>query len=100
VGLTTIPRSGTDYLEIWESQPSGTLRASPGIALPLPLTIHLGALARKFVYNSANSKTANSPTLSHPTSRKSSEFLYLRDKININEIFDQIQEPSCVLSQF
>ena len=35
VGLTTLPPSCTDCLEIWEPQPPGTLRACPGIALPL-----------------------------------------------------------------
>ena len=34
VGLTTLPTSCADCLEIWEPQPPGTLRA--GIALPLP----------------------------------------------------------------
>ena len=29
-GLTTLPPSGADYLEIWEPQPPGTLRACPG----------------------------------------------------------------------
>jgi hypothetical protein len=40
VGLTTLPPSCADCLEIWEPQPPGTLRASPGcngIAVPLPL---------------------------------------------------------------
>jgi hypothetical protein len=31
VGLTTLPPSCTDCLEIWELQPAGTLRASPGL---------------------------------------------------------------------
>jgi hypothetical protein len=30
VGLTTLPPSSTDCLEIWEPQPSGTLKACPG----------------------------------------------------------------------
>jgi len=34
VGLTTLPPSCADCLEIWEPQPPGTLRACPGIALP------------------------------------------------------------------
>jgi hypothetical protein len=38
VGLTTLPPSCADCLEIWESQPSGTLWACTGIALPLPLS--------------------------------------------------------------
>jgi len=29
VGLTTLPLSCADCLEIWESQPPGTLRACP-----------------------------------------------------------------------
>ena len=31
VGLTTLPPSCADYLEIWEPEPPGTLRACPGI---------------------------------------------------------------------
>jgi len=31
VGLTTLPHSCADYLEIWEPQPSGTPRACPGL---------------------------------------------------------------------
>ena len=31
VGLTTLPPSCADCLEIWESQPPGTLRACPGL---------------------------------------------------------------------
>ena len=31
VGLTTLPPSCTDCLEIWEPQPPGTLRACPGL---------------------------------------------------------------------
>ena len=31
VGLTTLPPSCADCLEVWEIQPSGTLRASPGL---------------------------------------------------------------------
>jgi hypothetical protein len=34
VGLTTLPPSSADCLEIWDPQPSGTLRACNGIALP------------------------------------------------------------------
>jgi len=30
VGLTTLPPSYADCLEIWEPQPPGTLRACPG----------------------------------------------------------------------
>jgi len=36
-GLTTLPPSCADRLEIWEPQPPGTLKTCPGIALPLPL---------------------------------------------------------------
>jgi hypothetical protein len=36
VGLTTLPPSSTNCLEIWEPQLLGTLRACNGIALPLP----------------------------------------------------------------
>jgi hypothetical protein len=31
VGLTTLPPSCADCLEIWEPQPTGTLRACPGL---------------------------------------------------------------------
>ena len=31
VELTTLPPSCADYLEIWEPQPPGTLRACPGL---------------------------------------------------------------------
>jgi hypothetical protein len=31
VGLTTLPFSCADCLEIWEPQPPGTLRISPGL---------------------------------------------------------------------
>ena len=31
LGLTTLPPSCADCLEIWEPQPPGTLRASPGL---------------------------------------------------------------------
>jgi len=31
VGLTTLPLSYADFLEIWEPEPAGTLRASPGL---------------------------------------------------------------------
>jgi len=34
VGLTILPHSCADSLEMWEPQPPGTLRACPGIALP------------------------------------------------------------------
>jgi hypothetical protein len=38
VGMTTLPPSCADCLEIWEPQTPGTLRACSGIALPLPLS--------------------------------------------------------------
>jgi hypothetical protein len=43
VGLTTLPPSCTDCLEIWESQTPGTLRACQGngIALREPLYQHV-----------------------------------------------------------
>jgi hypothetical protein len=31
VGLTTLPPSSADKIEIWEPQPPGTLRACPGL---------------------------------------------------------------------
>jgi hypothetical protein len=31
VGLTTLPHSCADCLEIWEPQPPGTLKACPGL---------------------------------------------------------------------
>jgi len=31
VRLTTLPPSSADYLEIWEPQPPGILRACPGL---------------------------------------------------------------------
>jgi len=31
VGLTTVPLSRADYLEIWEPQPPGTLGACPAL---------------------------------------------------------------------
>jgi hypothetical protein len=37
VGLTTLPPPCAAYLEIWEPQPPGTLKACNEIALPLPL---------------------------------------------------------------
>jgi len=42
VGLTTLPPSCADCIEIWEPQPPGTLRACPGCngtALPLLYTV-------------------------------------------------------------
>jgi hypothetical protein len=38
MGLTTLPHSCADCLEIWDPQPPGTLRACPGIALPALLS--------------------------------------------------------------
>jgi len=31
LGLTTLPPSCADYLEIWDPQPAGNLRACPGL---------------------------------------------------------------------
>jgi hypothetical protein len=31
IGLTTLPPACADFLEIWELQPPGTLRACPGL---------------------------------------------------------------------
>ena len=39
VGLTTLPPSCADCLEIWEPQPPGTPRASNGTALLLPYSL-------------------------------------------------------------
>jgi hypothetical protein len=42
VGLTTLPPSSADCLEIWKPQllePSGPVQAYNGIALPLPLPV-------------------------------------------------------------
>jgi len=36
LGLTTVPLSCADCLEIWESQPPGSLRACPTLLLPKP----------------------------------------------------------------
>jgi hypothetical protein len=46
VGLTTLPPSCTDFLEIWDIQPPGTLRACPGIALPDVLYFLGGEVSR------------------------------------------------------
>jgi hypothetical protein len=40
VGLTILPPSCADCLDIWEPQPPGSLRACNGIPLPLPYFIH------------------------------------------------------------
>ena len=37
MGMTNLPPSSANCLEIWESQPPGTLRSCNGIALLLPL---------------------------------------------------------------
>ena len=39
IGLTTLPHSCADSLEIWEPRPPGTIRACNGIALPLPFKL-------------------------------------------------------------
>jgi hypothetical protein len=44
VGLTILPPSCADCLEIWEPQPPATLRVCPGlngIALTLPFTLQV-----------------------------------------------------------
>jgi hypothetical protein len=46
VGLTTLPPSCADCLEIWAPQPLGTLMACPGKAIPA-LTLHLSVLIWK-----------------------------------------------------
>jgi len=38
VGLTTVPTSCADFLDICEPQPPGTLKACTAIVLPLPFT--------------------------------------------------------------
>ena len=37
LGLTTLPPSRADFLETWELQPPGNLRACPDLSRPLPL---------------------------------------------------------------
>ena len=39
VGLTTLPPSCADCLEIWEPQPPGTLSACPGLYMGLLLVV-------------------------------------------------------------
>jgi len=41
LGLTTLPLSCADCLEIWEPQTPGTLRAYPGFTFTLPLYIYI-----------------------------------------------------------
>jgi len=43
VGLTTLPPSRADCLEIWEPQSAGTHKACNGISFPLPFTLGYGA---------------------------------------------------------
>jgi len=38
VGLTNLPHSCANFLEVWEAHPLETVRACTGIALPLPST--------------------------------------------------------------
>jgi len=57
VGLTTLPPSYEDCLEIWESQPPGTLRACPGVALPLPFIIYSECLSVALVIQHAMRKS-------------------------------------------
>jgi hypothetical protein len=47
VGLTTLPPSCADCLEIWEPQRPGTLRACPGIALPPTLYRRLNGFSSR-----------------------------------------------------
>ena len=44
VGLTTLPPSCADCLEIWEPQPPGTLRACPGL-----LYLHITGMSNRFI---------------------------------------------------
>ena len=39
VGLINLPSSFADCHEVWEPQPPGTLRACPGVALPLIVVV-------------------------------------------------------------
>jgi len=43
VGLTTLPPSCANCLEIWDPQTPGTLWACPGIALPSPFNMSVGS---------------------------------------------------------
>ena len=43
VGLTTLPQSCVDYLEFWELQPPGTLRACPGLSRPVMGLLYINA---------------------------------------------------------
>src|SRR5215510_8484758 len=62
VGLTTLLPSCADCLNIWEPQPSGTLRACNGIAFPLPFIFYYflqpknAQFYHEFIHN--NSPTA------------------------------------------
>ena len=47
-GLTTLPPSCADCLEIWEPQPSGTLRACPGLLWDCSTFYHLNFLSFHF----------------------------------------------------
>jgi hypothetical protein len=44
VGLTTLPPSCADCLEIWEPQPPGTLRACPGLYYKMDVPSTQGTL--------------------------------------------------------
>ena len=66
VGLTTLPPSCADCLEIWEPQsprPSGPVQACHGIALPLPLHFVL-VTADKWMVLAAHTGEAVSHKLS------------------------------------
>jgi len=63
VGLTTLPPSCADCLEIWEPQPPGNIRACIGSALPLP---HKYNVESKFYTKLLNSKSRLSQTETIP----------------------------------
>jgi len=49
LGLTTLPLSCADCLQIWQPQPPGTLRACNGIALPFTVKRRLTELVTSCV---------------------------------------------------
>jgi hypothetical protein len=53
IGLTTLPPSCADCLEIWEPQPPGTVRACPGLAFlycAASALIHYNVTLHKICY--------------------------------------------------
>ena len=48
VGLTTVPSSCDDYLEIWGPQPPGTLRGCPGLYRDCFVFTRYGKVARNY----------------------------------------------------